>query len=186
MIVVFVVCCLVAKSCLNSNSMNCSPGNPSPESVCGISQARILEWVAIFSSRGSSRPRDWTVSPAWQAILYDWATREVRRIFYHPPKFPETHFQSILNSTTAHVRNLFSFLLTQSLHHGFIHLTYTYVIHPRIYCDNFCSNGQLSFKAIEIRRRRLQPTRLLCPWDFPGKNTRVGWHFLLQLHSNKK
>ena len=22
--------------------------------------------------------------------------------------------------------------------------------------------------------------RLLCPWDFPGKNTRVGYHFLLQ------
>ena len=25
-----------------------------------------------------------------------------------------------------------------------------------------------------------QPTRLRCPWDFPGKNTGVGWHFLLQ------
>ena len=24
------------------------------------------------------------------------------------------------------------------------------------------------------------PTRLLCPWNFPGKNTRVGCHFLLQ------
>ena len=26
----------------------------------------------------------------------------------------------------------------------------------------------------------LQPIRLLCPWDSPGKNTRVGCHFLLQ------
>ena len=26
----------------------------------------------------------------------------------------------------------------------------------------------------------LQPTRLLCPWDFPGKNTGVGCHSLLQ------
>ena len=26
----------------------------------------------------------------------------------------------------------------------------------------------------------LQPTRLLCPWHFPGKNTGVGCHFLLQ------
>ena len=26
----------------------------------------------------------------------------------------------------------------------------------------------------------LQPERLLCPWDFPGKNTGVGCHFLLQ------
>ena len=27
---------------------------------------------------------------------------------------------------------------------------------------------------------RLQPTRLLHPWDFPGKSTGVGCHFLLQ------
>ena len=27
---------------------------------------------------------------------------------------------------------------------------------------------------------RQQPTRLLCPWDSPGKNTGVGCHFLLQ------
>ena len=27
---------------------------------------------------------------------------------------------------------------------------------------------------------RLQPARLLCPWDSPGKNTGVGCHFLLQ------
>ena len=26
----------------------------------------------------------------------------------------------------------------------------------------------------------LQPTRLLCPWDFPGKDTGVVYHFLLQ------
>ena len=26
----------------------------------------------------------------------------------------------------------------------------------------------------------LQPARLLCPWDAPGKNTGVSWHFLLQ------
>ena len=27
---------------------------------------------------------------------------------------------------------------------------------------------------------RLEPTKLLCPWGSPGKNTRVGCHFLLQ------
>ena len=26
----------------------------------------------------------------------------------------------------------------------------------------------------------LQPARLLCPWNFPGENTGVGCHFLLQ------
>ena len=39
------------------NPVDCSfPGS----SVHGILQARILEWVAISSSRGSSRPRDHT------------------------------------------------------------------------------------------------------------------------------
>ena len=31
-----------------------------------------------------------------------------------------------------------------------------------------------------VRPHRRQPTRLLCPWDSPGKNTGVGCHFLLQ------
>ena len=31
-----------------------------------------------------------------------------------------------------------------------------------------------------FRPHGLQPTRLLCPWDFPGKSTGVCWHFLLQ------
>ena len=32
------------------------------------------------------------------------------------------------------------------------------------------------------RPHELQPTRLLCPWDFPGKSTGVGSHWLLQLY----
>ena len=31
-----------------------------------------------------------------------------------------------------------------------------------------------------VRPQRWQPTRLPHPWDSPGKNTGVGWHFLLQ------
>ena len=31
-----------------------------------------------------------------------------------------------------------------------------------------------------LRPHGPQPTRLLCPWDFPNKNTGVGCHFLLQ------
>ena len=31
-----------------------------------------------------------------------------------------------------------------------------------------------------VRPHRQQPTRLLSPWDSPGKNTGVGCHFLLQ------
>ena len=46
-------------------------------SVHGTSQARVLEWVAISFSRGSSRPRDRTcVSCIGRWILCHWTTRE--------------------------------------------------------------------------------------------------------------
>ena len=52
-----VLCCvLVAQSCLTlCDPMDCSPPG---SSVHEIFQARILEWVAISFSRGSSQPRD--------------------------------------------------------------------------------------------------------------------------------
>jgi len=37
-----------------------------------------------------------------------------------------------------------------------------------------------SVMSDSVRPHRRQPTRLLCPWDSPGKNTGVGCHFLLQ------
>ena len=50
--------CSVAQSCLTL----CNPMDYSPpgSSVRGILQARILEWVAISYSRGSSQPRERT------------------------------------------------------------------------------------------------------------------------------
>ena len=52
---------VVSNSC---DPMDC--GLPA-SSVHGISQTRILEWVAISFSRGSSQPGDRTASPAQQA-----------------------------------------------------------------------------------------------------------------------
>ena len=37
-----------------------------------------------------------------------------------------------------------------------------------------------------LRPHRRQPTRLLCPWDSPGKNTGVGGHLLLQCMKMKR
>ena len=50
---------LVTQSCLTlcDPTMDCSPPG---SSVHGILQARTLDWVAMPSSRGSSRPRDRT------------------------------------------------------------------------------------------------------------------------------
>ena len=60
--------------------MDCSsPGS----SVHGICQARILEWVAISFSRGSSRARNRilvTCVDRW--ILYHWATREALTLYH--------------------------------------------------------------------------------------------------------
>ena len=68
-------CVFIAQSCPTlCDSMNCSP----PLScVHGILQARILEWVAMPSSRGSSWPKNWTrVSYFTGRFFTNWATRE--------------------------------------------------------------------------------------------------------------
>ena len=40
--------------------------------------------------------------------------------------------------------------------------------------------GLVSKSSPTLATHGLQPARLLCPWDSPGKNTGVGCHFLLQ------
>ena len=50
--------------------------SPPGSSVHGISQARILEWVAISFYRGFSQPRDPTVSPASSALAGEFSTTE--------------------------------------------------------------------------------------------------------------
>ena len=73
------VCMLSLFSCVQlfCDAMDCSPPG---SSVHGILQARILEWVAMPSSRGSSRPRDpthiscipgrfLTTSTTWETLL---------------------------------------------------------------------------------------------------------------------
>ena len=96
-------------------------------SVHGILQARILEWVAIPFSRGSSRSRGSNPSLSfflqWQADLYHCAT-------------------------WAALKNWIKW--------------------------------SRSVVSDSLRPHGLQPTRLLCPRDFPGNGTGVGCHFLLQ------
>ena len=80
---VVVVVVLVAQSCSTlCDPMDCSPPG---SSVHGILQARILEWVAMISSRGSSPPRDRTqVSGICREILIsvkNWLLR-VTRVAY--------------------------------------------------------------------------------------------------------
>ena len=72
--------CVYACSVVSA-SMDCSPPG---SSVHRISQTRILEWVAISSSRGSSWLRDRTCISfsfcIYRQILYHWAAWRA-----HPP-----------------------------------------------------------------------------------------------------
>ena len=74
--------CVRAQSCPGlCDPLDCSP--PS-SSVLGILQARMLEWVTISSSRGSSRPRDRTlIFSTGRQILSHCATWEAQHISYY-------------------------------------------------------------------------------------------------------
>ena len=60
--------CVHTQSCLTlCDPMDCGPLG---SSVHAISQARMLEWVAISYSRGSSQPRDKPESPALAGVFF--------------------------------------------------------------------------------------------------------------------
>ena len=60
-----------------SDSLQLVDCNPPGSSVHGILQARILKWVAVPFSRGSSQPRNRTqVSHTGGGFFTNWATRE--------------------------------------------------------------------------------------------------------------
>ena len=71
LIMLLLLSCSVMSLC---DPIDCSPAR---SSVHGIFQARIVEWVAISFSTGSSQSRDWTwVSQAVGRHFAIWATRE--------------------------------------------------------------------------------------------------------------
>ena len=90
----FSYCVKVSQPCLTLwDHTDCSlPGS----SVHGVLQARILEWVAIPFSRGSSWPRDWTkVFHIVGRFFTVWATREV-------PLYAQRSFYSIIVEFSLH------------------------------------------------------------------------------------
>ena len=77
----------------------CDPMDYSPpdSSVHGILQARILEWVATPSSRGSSWPRDRThvscISCTCRWILYSLSHPGSPNVVYISPQLTEEHIE---------------------------------------------------------------------------------------------
>ena len=76
---VCVCVCACTRMCMLSRVWLWAPVDCSPpgSSAHGIFPARILEWGAMSSSRGSSQPREWNrVSCIGRWVLHHWATRE--------------------------------------------------------------------------------------------------------------
>ena len=75
--------CMYVSRLVMSNSLWSHARNLSDYSVHGILQAKILEWVAIPFSRGSSWPRDGT-QVSCIAFCTIWASREACREVHLP------------------------------------------------------------------------------------------------------
>ena len=115
-------CCLITKSYLTlCDTMDCSsPGS----SVHGIFQARILEWVAISFSRGSSYPGIKPMSPTLAGRLYHWATRKANTV---QKSLYSVQFSSVAQSCLTLWDPMNHIMPGLPIHHQILESTQTHV-----------------------------------------------------------
>ena len=142
--------------------------NPPVSSVHGILEARILEWVSISSSRGSSWPRDW--------IYVSCVSCTAGRFFTAEPSGKICWAQLLLLLLSRFSR------VQDSTVPGILWArTLEWVAFPSPMHEGKKWKWSHSVVSNSERTHGLQPTRLVCPWDLPGKSTGVGCHCLLLL-----
>ena len=109
------VLCLVTQSCPTlCIPMDCSP---SGSSAMGMLQARIVQWIVMLSSRGSSQPRDRT-----------WVSHTERPILYHLIPLDTAAFTEMLKFPThLHLLKLKNFgpLIMIQRHHYSLSISQT-------------------------------------------------------------
>ena len=142
----------------------------------GILQARILECVAFPCFRGFSQPRDRTqVSCIGGRFFTSWATREMnpkfRSVWFHRPRLFFSVF--CLFNLVKPITQPSPFPGEERFPSGVV--LQSYFLHVYSFAC-VCAQSCLTL----LWPHRLQPSRLLCPWNFPSKNTEVGCHYLLQ------
>ena len=157
--------CVLSCVCLCDPMDHNLPGS----SVHGIVQARILEWLAISSSRVSSWPRDQIHGAC---ITGGFFTSE-------PPGKPHRHVLLLL----LLLSHLSCPTLCNPLDGSPPGSTVPGILQERHWNGlRFPSPVHESEKwkwSCSVMSKSL-PTRLLRPWDFPGKSTGVVCHRLLQ------
>ena len=90
---VFICVYMLTQSC----STICDPWTVARQDLLSmeILQARILEWVAIFYSRESSQPRNWTlISCIGRWILYPWGNHMYKGILH---LYPFIYWQTLFS-----------------------------------------------------------------------------------------
>ena len=162
--------------------VDCSlPGS----SFHGIFQTRVLEWVAIFFSRGSSQPRDWTwffLIPGrrfnlWAHVLWLFSPWVVSDSFATPRTVACQNSPGKNPGVCCHLL-LQGILLTQGLNPRLLHwqvvslwLSQSLWL-SRSLCCSVMSNSLLPHDS--------SLPGFSDHGDSPGKNTGVGCHYLLQ------
>ena len=151
---------LLRWSCLTlCNPVDCSLQG---SSVHGIFQARILKWVAISSSRGSSPTQGSNLDlPHWP----------VDSLLSEPPG------KHRLNEGRRSCKPMRMGLLSSNNTTTERNCTYLAQAVSKVLC---CCCQITSVVSDSVQPHRWQPTRLPHPWDSPGKNIAMGCHFLLQ------
>ena len=92
------------------------------------------------------------------------------------------HYSFILKTPNCLSKQLSHFAFPSIMNESFC-CSISQTVLGVVKCSRFWSSQQVVWLLSYVRLLQphgLQPTRLLCPLDFPGKNTGVGCHFLLQ------
>ena len=136
------------------------PGSPIP----GILQARTLEWVAI------------SFSNAWKGKV---KVKSLSRIQHFATPWTAAH-QAPLSMRFSRQEYWSGWPLSSPKRSVCIYVYIYIYIHIYIYIYIWSEvKWSRSVVSDSLRPHGLQPTRLLRPWDFPGKSTGVGCHCLL-------
>ena len=107
-IILFCICLAFSvRACVLSCVWLCDPMDCSPSgfSVHAVFQARMLEWVAISSSRGSSWPRDRTHVSCLSFTAGEFFTSEPQgkpSVLSDAPHFPSVSLSQILPETSLY------------------------------------------------------------------------------------
>ena len=142
-----------------------------------------LWWLLLLQGTGS---RCWGFSScgSWAQQLWLTGLGALRHVESSQTRFPTPVpciGRQILKHWTS--REVLPPFLYQNFSHPIpsvsMVLSPPYLVNPSIPHVHLCMTA-CSVMSNSLQSHGLQPTRLLCPQDFPGKNTGVGCHFLLQ------